>query len=59
MWAIAKVVTMCLNVVVISCVLNQSRAHWLLFDALVTTINLIMAMEFQQDPFVDGSETCD
>ncbi len=58
MWAIVKVVIMCLNVVVISCVLSQFRAHWLLFDALVTIINLIM-VEFQQDPFANGSETCD
>ncbi len=39
--------------------LNQSRGHWLLFDALVTTINLILAMEFQPNPSIDGSETCD
>jgi hypothetical protein len=39
--------------------LNQSRGHWLLFDALATTINLILAMEFQPKPFVDGSEACD
>jgi hypothetical protein len=39
--------------------LNQSKGHWLLFDALVTTINLISAMEFQPNPYVDGSETCD
>jgi hypothetical protein len=39
--------------------LNQSKGHWLLFDALVITINLISAMEFQPNPSVDGSETCD
>jgi hypothetical protein len=53
-WAIAKIVIMCLNAVVISCVLNQSKVHWLLFDALVTTINFIMAMEYQQDPLLMG-----
>jgi hypothetical protein len=58
-WAIVKVVIMCLNAVVISCVLNQSRAHWLLFHALVSIINLIMAMEFQQYHFANGSELCD
>jgi hypothetical protein len=42
-----------------TCMLNQSRGHWLLFDALATIINLILAMEFQPNPFVDGSETCD
>jgi hypothetical protein len=30
-----------------------------LFDALVIIINLILAMEFQANLFVDGSETCD
>jgi hypothetical protein len=42
-----------------ACVLNQSRRHWLLFDTLVTTINSILALEFQQNLYVDGSETCD
>jgi hypothetical protein len=42
-----------------ACVLNQSKRHWLLFDALVTIINSILAMEFQPHPFVDGGETCD
>jgi len=31
----------------------------LLFDALVTTINSILAMEFQPNPSIDGNETCD
>jgi hypothetical protein len=39
--------------------LNKSKGHWLLLDSLVTTINLISVMEFQPNPFVDGSETCD
>ncbi len=30
-----------------------------MFNALVITINPILAMEFQLDPFVDGNETCD
>jgi hypothetical protein len=46
MWAIAKVVTTCLNMVVIAYVLNQSKGHWLLFDALVIVINLIVAWNF-------------
>jgi hypothetical protein len=60
MWAIVEVVTTCLNLVVTTYVLNQSKGQWLLSDALVIIINLIMAMEFRLDPkFVDGSETCD
>ncbi len=30
-----------------------------MFDVLVTTIDLIMAMEFQLNSVVDRSETCD
>ncbi len=59
MWAIAETILMCLNLVVIACVLNQSRGHWLLFDVLVIEINVIMAMESQLNSLVDGSETCD
>jgi hypothetical protein len=60
MWAILEVIVTYLNLVVTAYVLNQSKGHWLLSDALVTVINLIMAMEFQLDPmFVDGNETCD
>jgi hypothetical protein len=44
---------------VTACVLNQLWGHWLLFNVLVITINLIMAMESQLDSLVDGSETCD
>jgi len=40
-------------------VLNQSKGHWLMSDALVTTINLILAMEFQPNPFANGGETFD
>jgi hypothetical protein len=41
-----------------SCVMNQSKGHWLLSDALAIAINLIVAMEFEIDP-LDGSETFD
>ncbi len=59
MCAIVKTIIVCLNPMVIACVLNKSRGHWLLSDALVTEINVIVAMEFQVNSFVDGSETCD
>ncbi len=59
MWAIVEVVTFCLNLVVITSMMNQSRRQWLLFDVLATTINLNMAMEIELDPFVDGNETFD
>jgi ABC-type xylose transport system permease subunit len=60
MWAITKIVITCLIMVVTAYVLNQSKGHWLLSNALITVINLIMAMEFQLDPkFANGNETCD
>ncbi len=59
MWATVEAITTCMNLMVIACVLNQSTDHWLLLDVLMTIINLIMAMESQLDPLVDGSETCD
>ncbi len=59
MWAIIETIITCLNLVVSTCVLNESKGHGLLFDTLVTTINSILAMEFQPNPYVDGSETCD
>jgi hypothetical protein len=42
----------------ITCVMNQSKGHWLLSDALAIIINLIMVMEYEANPF-DGSETFD
>ncbi len=54
-----EVVINCLNpMVTTSCVMNQSKGHWLLSDALAIAINLIVAMEFEIDP-LDGSETFD
>jgi hypothetical protein len=57
-WAIVKIVTNRLNLVVITCVMSQSRGHYLLSNALTITINLIMVMEFETDPF-DVNETFD
>ncbi len=59
MWDVTEVVIMCLNPMVFTCVLNQSKGYQLLSNALVIVINLIIAMKFQLDPFVDGSETYD
>jgi len=58
-WAIAKIILACLNLVVIICVLNQSRGHWLLFDILMIKINVIVTMESQPNSVVNGNETCD
>ncbi len=59
MWAIDEVIAHCLNHVVTTCVFNQSRGHWLLSNALAIVINLIVVMEFETDPLVDGNETLD
>jgi hypothetical protein len=51
-WAIMEIVIHFLNHVVMTCVMNRSRNHWLLS-------NLIVIMEFEVDPLVDGNETFD
>jgi hypothetical protein len=33
------------------------KSHWLLLDALAIIINLIIVMEFEANPLVDGNET--
>jgi len=58
-WAIDEAIIHYLNHVVTTCILNQSRGHWLLSNALATMINLIMVMEFEIDPLVDGNDTFD
>ncbi len=46
-WAVAKVVTFALNLIVSTCVLNQSKGHWLSLDALPIIITLTMNMEIE------------
>jgi hypothetical protein len=43
--AIAKVIASTLNLIVSTYVMNQSRGHWLLSNALTITITFIMEME--------------
>ncbi len=57
-WAIVKAVINRLNFVVITCVMSQSRGHYLLLDALTITINLIIVMEFEIN-HLDLNETFD
>jgi hypothetical protein len=58
-WAIDEAIIHYLNHVATTCILNQSRSHWLLSNALATMINSIMVMEFETDPLVDGNDTFD
>ncbi len=44
-WVVVEVITFALNHVVLTCVLNQSRGHWLLFNTLTTCVTLIVKME--------------
>jgi hypothetical protein len=55
MWAITETITHCLNLVVTTCAMNQSRGLWLLSYSLVIIINLLVAMDFETNPF-DGNE---
>jgi hypothetical protein len=45
MWAITKIVTFALNPIISTCVLNQSKGHWLLLNVLIIAITLIVNME--------------
>jgi hypothetical protein len=55
MWTIAKTITHCLNLVVMTCAMNQSRSHWFLLYSLIIVINLLVAMDFETNP-LDGNE---
>jgi hypothetical protein len=46
-WAIVEAITSTLNLVVFACLMNQSRGHYLLSNALTTTITFTMEMEAQ------------
>jgi hypothetical protein len=52
-WIVVEVTTSCLNSIVSTCVMNQSKGHWLLSDAL-TTIALIINMEAALLPLSSG-----
>jgi len=55
-WAVVEVVTSCLNPIVSTCVMNQSRGHWLLSNALTIVIALIVNMETTLLPLFGGPE---
>ncbi len=46
-WVIAKAITFILNPIVYASVMNQSKGHWLLSNALTISITLTMEMEAQ------------
>ncbi len=62
MWVIAKIVTSCLNHVVMACIMNQSYYHSLLFDVLTTIIILISKLQAEMARMVyfsDGTKVLD
>jgi hypothetical protein len=44
-WHIYQIVVDCFSLVVIACVLNQSRGHWLLSDAFHSTISMNLKLK--------------
>ncbi len=44
---IVEVITSCLNLMVVACVMNQSHGRWLLFDALTTAMILIIKFQVE------------
>jgi hypothetical protein len=55
-WVIVKAITSCLKSIISACVMNQSRSHWLLSDALTMTITFTINMEATLFPFSNGPE---
>jgi hypothetical protein len=47
-WHIYQIVVNCLSPIVTTCVLNQSRRHWLLNDDLHSTIS--MSLKLREEP---------
>ncbi len=47
MWVVVEVVTSTLNPIISTCVLNQSKGHWLLSNTLTIAITLTMNMEVE------------
>jgi hypothetical protein len=43
-WAIVKIITSTLSLIVLSCVLNQHCGYWLLSHALANAINLCVKL---------------
>jgi hypothetical protein len=58
-WVVVKEVTFALNPIVSTCVLNQSRGHWLLLDTLTITVTLIMNMEIKLLQLFSSTEIFD
>jgi hypothetical protein len=58
-WAIIKTIISCMNPIVSACVMNQSRRHWLLSNALTTTINISRNMEAEVMGLGDGFKILD
>jgi len=58
-WAIVEAITSCLNPIGNACVVNQPRGHWLILDALTTTINISLNMEAKIVGLGDGFEILD
>jgi len=44
-WVLIKAIIYFLNHVVLACVMNQSRGHWLLSDVLIITLPMNMEVE--------------
>ncbi len=48
-----------MNKVIITYVMNHSRGHWLLFDALNTCINLTLILEVEVGHGIDAFDILD
>lgn len=58
-WGIVEAIITYLYPLMGACIMNQFKGHWLLFDSFNNIINLIMELEFESNPLVDGDEAFD
>ncbi len=46
-WVVAKAIISYLNFIMITCMMNQSRGHWLLSNALTIIVNISFKVEVE------------
>jgi len=58
-WVVANAIISYLNLIMITCMMNQSRGHWLLSNALTTIVNISFSMEVEVMGLGDRFEIID
>lgn len=58
-WVVVNAITSYLNLIMITCMMNQSRGHWLLSNALITIVKISFSMEVEGMGLGDRFEIID